>query len=116
MMHEEIGEFKKIGEAEAKKLLSRIARFVGLKLVECPRDTWWQLRRWCFSNGKARFSVKYFSLEEMLRVMLGLGEFSMCSGTWDAKVGEKTRYANPFHGMSLEELKIKLDLEEEKAK
>ena len=98
-----------IEEAEAEKLLSRMARAVGLELVEWPRDAWYE-NRWCFSNGKARFSNNYFSLEEMLRVMLGLGEFSRCPGTWDAKIGEKPRYSNPFCGLSLEELKVKLDL------
>ena len=42
--------------------------------------------------------------------MLGLGEFSRCPGTWDAKIGEKTRYSNPFCGFSLEELEVKLDI------
>lgn len=42
--------------------------------------------------------------------MLGLGEFTRCPGTWDAKIGEKTRYSNPFYGFSLEELEVKLDI------
>ena len=108
-MHEDIGEFEKIGEAEAKELLSRMARFVGLELVEWPRSPWWE-KHWCFSNGKSRFTCNYFLLKEMLRVMLGLGEFSRCPGTWDAKIGEKTRYPNPFCGLSLEELEVKLDI------
>lgn len=114
-MHEDVGEFEKIREAEAKELLSRMARFVGLELVECPKDAWYE-KHWCFSNGKSRFTCNYFLLKEMLRVVLGLGELSRCPGTWDAAPGEKTRYSNPFCGLSLEELKIKLDLEEEAAK
>lgn len=112
-MVEEEKEAERISEKKAKELLARMARAVGLKLVEWPRDAWCQ-NRWCFSNGKARFSNGYFSLGEMLRVMLGLGEFRLCPGTWDVKVGEKTRYENPFHGLSLEELEVKLDVLEPK--
>lgn len=101
-------------EKKAKELLSRMARAVGLELVEYPRDARYE-KCWCFSTGKARFSNNYFSLEEMLRVMLGLGEFSLCPGTWDAKVGEKTRYKNPFYRLSLEELEVKLDILEPKS-
>ena len=99
----------KISEKKAKELLSRMAKAVGLKLVEWPRDAWCQ-NSWCFSNGKSRFTCNYFSLEEMLRAVLGLGEFSRCPGTWDAAPGEKTRYSNPFCGLSSEELELKLDL------
>lgn len=98
-----------IEEAEAEKLLSRMARAVGLKLVKWPRDAWHQ-DHWCFSNGKSRFTCNYFSLEDMLKAVLGLGEFSRHPGTWYAEPGEKTRYSNPFCGLSLEELKVKLDL------
>ena len=109
-MHEEIEE------AEAKKLLSRIAKFVGLELIESSRDARMDRQFFCFSNGKARFSDNYFSLRKMLWVMLRLREFSAYPGIWATKVGEKIQYINPFYGMSLEELKIKLDLEEEIAK
>ena len=98
---------------KAKELLSRIAEAVGLRLVEMPEDAWYK-KHWCFSNGKSRFSNNYFSLEEMLKVVLGVGEFSRCPGTWDAAPGEKTRYKNPFHGLSLEELEVKLDILEPK--
>ena len=43
-------------------------------------------------------------------MMLGLGEFTRCPGTWDAKIGEKTRYSNPFYEFSLEELEVELDI------
>ena len=102
-------ETARIHEKRAKELLARMAKAVGLELVEWPRDAWYE-KHWCFSNGKALFSNNYFSLGEMLRVMLGLGEFSRCPGTWDAKIGEKTRYSNPFYGLSLEELEVKLDI------
>ena len=102
-------EAARIPEKRAKKLLARMAKAVGLELVEWPRDALYE-KHWCFSNGEARFSNSYFSLGEMLRVMLGLGEFSRCPGTWDAKIGEKTRYSNPFYGLSLEELEVKLDI------
>ena len=104
-----VEEAERIPEKRAKELLERMAKVVGLELVEWPRDAWHE-KHWCFSNGKARFSSNYFSLGEMIRVMLGLGEFSRCPGTWDAKIGEKTRYSNPFCGLSLEELEVKLDI------
>ena len=107
-------EAARIPEKRAKELLARMAKAVGLELVEWPRDALYE-KHWCFSTGKARFSNNYFSLREMLRVMLGLGEFSRCPGTWDAEVGEKTRYSNPFYGLSfLEELEVKLDVLEPK--
>lgn len=106
---------EEIGEAKAKKLLSRIARFVGLTLVEVPKDAWYE-KHWCFSNGKSIYTNIYFSLEEMLKAMLGLEEFSRHPWNIGGEPWEKTRYSNPFYGMSLEELNIKLDLEEDKAK
>ena len=102
-------EAARIPEKRAKELLARMAKAVGLELVEWPRDVWYE-KHWCFSNEKARFSNNYFSLREMLRVMLGLGEFSRCPGTWDVKIGEKTQYSNSFYGLSLEELEVKLDI------
>lgn len=102
-------EEKEMTERKAKSLLSRMARAVGLKLVECPRDAWSQ-NHWCFSDGKARFTCNYYSLEKMLRVMLGLGEFSRCPGSWDAPPGEKTSYPNPFVNLDLDELELKLDV------
>ena len=103
-------EVARISEKRAKKLLTRMAKAVGLELIEWPRDAWYE-KHWCFSNGKALFSNNYFSLGKMLRVMLGLGEFTRCPGTWDAKIGgEKTRYSNPFYGFSLEELEVELDI------
>ena len=102
-------EAARIPEKRAKELLARMAKAVGLELVEWPRDVWYE-KHWCFSNGKARFSNNYFSLREMLRVMLGLGTFCRRPGTWDAKIGEKTWCSNPFCGFSLEELEVKLDI------
>ena len=102
-------EAARIPEKRAKELLERMAKAVGLELVEWPRDAQHE-KHWCFSNGKARFSNNYFLLGEMLRVMLGLGEFSRCPGIWDVKIGEKTQYSNPFYGLSLEELEVKLDI------
>ena len=103
----------RIPKKKAKELLSRIAEAVGLRLVEMPEDARYK-KHWCFSNGASRFTCNYFSLGEMLRVVLGLGEFSRCPGTWDALPGEKTRYLNPFCGLSLEELELKLDILEPK--
>lgn len=103
----------KIPKKKAKELLARMAKAVGLELVEWPRDAWYE-KHWCFSNGKSRFTCNYFSLEEMLRAVLGVGEFSRCPGTWDAAPGEKTRYSNPFRGLTLEELEVKLDILEPK--
>ena len=96
-------------ERRAKSLLSRMARAVGLKLVEWPRDPWSQ-NCWCFSNGKARYTCNYYSLVIMLDIVLKLGEFSRCPGTWDAKAGEKDSYPNPFFNLDLDELELKLDV------
>ena len=100
---------KKMTERKAKSLRSRMARAVGLKLVEKPRDAWSQ-NHWCFSNGEARYTCNYYSLVQMLDIVLGLGEFSRCPGTWDAKAGEKTSYPNPFFNLDLDELELKLDV------
>lgn len=43
-------EKKEMTERRAKSLLSWMARAIGLKLVELPRDAWYQ-NRWCFSDG-----------------------------------------------------------------
>ena len=37
-MCKEIGKHEKIRELEAKRLLSRIAKFIGLEFVEMPKD------------------------------------------------------------------------------
>ena len=104
-----VKEVARIPNKRAKELLARMAKAVGLELVEWPRDAWYE-KHWYFSNGEARFSNNYFSLGEMLRVMIGLGEFSRCPGVYDVKIGEKTRYSNPFCGLSLEEIEVKLDI------
>ena len=99
-----------MSEEKAKELLLRIAEAVGLQLVEVTEDVWFG-KYWCFSDGKSRFTYNYFTLEEMLEAVLRLEEFSRCPRTWDAAPGEeKTRYSNPFCGLSLEELEVKLDL------
>ena len=111
-MCEEIGKYEKIGELEAKRLLSRIAKFIGLEFVEMPKDAWYE-RHWCFSKGFARFSKICFSLDEMLETVLKSKEFTVCPGTWDARVQTKICYQNTFYGMSLEEALVKLDFEEQ---
>lgn len=88
-----------------------MAKAVGLKLVEWPRDAWYQ-NRWCFSDGEARYTCNYYSLVQMLDIVLKLGEFSRCPGTGssDSKAGEKTSYPNPFFNLDLDELELKLDV------
>ena len=100
---------KKMTKRRAKSLLSRMARAVGLKLVEWPRDPWSQ-NHWCFSNGNARYSCNYYSPVTMLEIVLKLGEFSRTPGTWDAKAGEKDSYPNPFFNLDFDELELKLDV------
>ena len=102
-------EEKEMTERRAKSLLSRMARAIGLKLVELPRDAWYQ-NRWCFSDGEARYTCYYYSLVIMLDIVLKLGAFSRCPGPWDAKAGEKTSYPNPFFNLDLDELELKLDV------
>lgn len=102
-------EEKEMTERRAKSLLSRMARAVGLKLVEWPRDAWYQ-NRWCFSDGKARYTCNYYSLVTMLDIVLKLVAFNRCPGTWDSKAGEKTSYPNPFFNLDLDELELKLDV------
>lgn len=99
-------------EEKAKELLSRIASFVGLKLVEKPRDAWMD-RHFYFSNGNARYTNNYFSAEKMLHLVLLSKDFPLIPGTWELGVPVKDSYRNPFYGMSLEEMQIRLDLEEE---
>lgn len=112
-MHKEIGRnHYEIEELEAKKLLSRIAKFIGLEFAEMPKDARYE-RRWCFSKGFARFSKICFSLDAMLEMVLESKDFTICPGTWDARVEKKICYQNPFCGMSLEEALVKLDLEEQ---
>lgn len=106
-------EAERIPEKRAKELLARMAKAVGLKLVEWPRDARCE-KHWCFSNGKSRFTCNYFSLEEMLKAVLGLGEFSRHPWNIGAEPWEKTRYSNPFCGLFLEELEVKLDILEPK--
>ena len=103
----------KTTKKKAKELLSRIAEAVGLRLVEMPEDAWYK-KHWCFSNGKSRYTNNYFSLEEMLKIVLGLGEFSRHPWNIGGEPWEKTRYSNPFCGLSLEELEVKLDILEPK--
>lgn len=100
---------KEMTERRAKSLLSRMARAIGLKLVELPRDAWYQ-NRWCFSDGEARYTCYYYSLVIMLDIVLKLVAFSRCPGTGDAKAGEKTTYPNPFFNLDLDELELKLDV------
>lgn len=102
-------EKKEMTERRAKSLLSRMAKAVGLKLVEWPRDAWYQ-NRWCFSDGEARYTCNYYSLEQMLDIVLKLVAFSRCPGSWDSKAGEKTSYPNPFFNLDLDELELKLDV------
>ena len=85
-----IGKHEKIGELEAKRLLSRIAKFIELEFVEMPKDAWYK-RHWCFSKGFARFGIIYFSLDAMLKMVLKSKEFTVCPGTWDARVEKKHR-------------------------
>lgn len=101
-------------EDEIKELLSRIARSIGLKLVETYRDAWMD-RHWCFSNEKARFTACYFSLANMLQSILTNKSFRRVPGTGDGTVDLKDIYPNPFYGCkSTEEVLVKCDLLGEK--
>ena len=100
---------KRISETEAEELLARMAKFIGLKLVKTPSDARMD-RHFFFSAGKARYIQEFFSAKKMLRFVLLREEFWIVPGTWD--FGVHFSYQNPFYGLSLEELKIKLDLEE----
>ena len=100
---------KKMTERRAKSLLSRMAKFMGFELVETPRDAWMD-RHFCFSVGKARFTNNYFSAEKMLHLVLLSKDFLLVPGTWEFGVSLEDRYRNPFCGLSLEELELKLDL------
>ena len=99
----------KISEEKAIELLARMAKFIGFELVDSPRDAWMD-RHFCFSNGKARYTNNYFSMEKMLRLVLLSKDFLLVPGTWEFGVSLKDRYRNPFCGLSLEELEVKLDI------
>lgn len=98
-----------IEEAKAKELLSRMARAVGLKLLEMPKDAWHQ-KHWCFSDGKTRFIGNFYSLQDMLKTVLELEEFIKYPWNIEGEPWEKTLYLNPFCELSVEELNVKLDL------
>lgn len=101
----------RIEEAEAKELLARMAKSIGFELVEMPEDAWYK-KHWCFSNGRARYTKNYFSINDMLRLVLLSKDFHLVPGTWELGVPLNDSYQNPFYKLSLEELCIKLDLEE----
>lgn len=96
-------------EKRAIELLARMAKFIGFELVETSKNAWMD-RYFCFSNGNARYTNNYFSAEKMLHLVLLSKDFLLVPGTWEFGVSLKDRYRNPFYGLSLEELELKLDI------
>lgn len=96
-------------EKRAIELLARMAKFIGFELVETSKNAWMD-RHFCFSNGNARYTNNYFSAEKMLHLVLLSKDFLLVPGTWEFGVSLKDRYRNPFYGLSLEELELKLDI------
>ena len=100
----------KISEEKAIELLARMAKFIGFELVETSKNAWMD-RHFCFSNGNARYTNNYFSAEKMLHLVLLSKDFLLVPGTWELRaVPLKYRYRNPFYGLSVEELELKLDI------
>ena len=109
-----IEEDERISEEKAIDLLARMAKFIGFKLVDSPRDAWMD-RHFCFSIGNARYTNNYFSAKKMLCLALLSKDFLLVPGTWEFRVVPlKDSYRNPFWKLSLEELEILLDVLEPK--
>ena len=123
-MHEETEEFEKIGEAEAKKLLEKIARVLGFRVAKVGKrwcfETFWKIR-WPACNYPPReqkvlvtvnfndcVGSVFSSAKEQLEMFLEAKTLWWSTGPFSEKSIE-----NPFFNMVSEEaLEIKLDLEE----
>lgn len=91
-------------EDDVEKLLARIAKYFGLRLSKVPEDAHcaalWRFVR-DFGEQEQKITLSYFSPQKLLDALL-----THRSALIDS--GEVMR--NPFCGMTLDELRVKLDL------